>query len=376
VSPKIVLFGATGYTGRLVAHELAAAGARPLLVGRRADRLAAQAAELGGLDTATADAGGPGPVRALLDEGDVLVSTVGPFLTHGRAAVEAAIGAGATYLDSTGEPPFVRRVFGEYGPRASGRCALLTAFGYDYVPGNLAGALALAGAGPEASRVDVGYFVTGRSGPDAISTGTLASAAGVLLEPGFAWRGGRLVDERSARTVHSFSVDGRPRSGVSVGGSEHLALPRLHAGLRDVTVALGWFGPASRLVQAASAANALAGRLPGADRVVRAATRPLAARTGGGPGPAARRRSGSLVAAVAADARGERLARVTLRGPNPYDLTARLLAWAARRALDGGVTGTGALGPVDAFGLDALRAGCEQAGLVRDPAATTAKSRP
>jgi hypothetical protein len=64
---------------------------------------------------------------------------------------------GAVYLDSSGEPPFIRQVFEEFGPRAERtRAVLLTAFGYDYVPGNLAGALALRAAGPAAARVRVG----------------------------------------------------------------------------------------------------------------------------------------------------------------------------------------------------------------------------
>ena len=49
--------------------------------------------------------------------------------------------AGAHYFDATGQGPFIRRVFDEYGARAQRTdCALLTAFGYDFVPGNLAGA--------------------------------------------------------------------------------------------------------------------------------------------------------------------------------------------------------------------------------------------
>ena len=59
-------------------------------------------------------------------------------------ACHAAVDAGAAYLDSTGEPPFIRRVFEHYGPRAAATGArLITAFGYDYVPGNTAGAAAL-----------------------------------------------------------------------------------------------------------------------------------------------------------------------------------------------------------------------------------------
>ena len=51
----------------------------------------------------------------------MLVSTVGPFVKWGEPAVRAAIAAGATYLDSTGEPPFIRRVFEEFGPAGRAR---------------------------------------------------------------------------------------------------------------------------------------------------------------------------------------------------------------------------------------------------------------
>jgi hypothetical protein len=63
------------------------------------------------------------------------------------------------------------------------------------------------------------------------------------------------------------------------------------------------------------------------------------------------------------DAAGTRLAEVTLVGPDPYALTAGLLAWAARRAASGGVERRGALGPLEAFGLDALQQGALEAGL-------------
>jgi short subunit dehydrogenase-like uncharacterized protein len=361
VAPRIVLFGATGYTGRLAAEAMAAAGARPVLAGRDRARLEALAGRLGGLEVAEADTARPDSVRALVGRGDVLVSTVGPFLTRGEPAVRAAVEAGAAYLDAAGEPPFVRRVFEELGPQAAGRCGLVPAFGYDFVPGNLAGALALAEAAA-ATRVTVGYFVTGGGG---FSSGTLASGAGLLLEPGFAFRDGRLRRERTARRVRSFPIGGREWLAVSYGGSEHFALPRVAPGLREVEVCLGWFGRRSRAVQAFAAVGAPLARLPGAGALARAVTGPLARQTGQGPDEAARRGGGSLVVAVAADDAGRELATVRLHGPDPYTLTARLLAWGAGRAAGQGLASTGALGPVDAFGLAALQAGAAAAGLER-----------
>lgn len=361
---RIVLFGATGYTGELTARALVARGARPLLAGRTESRLRALGDQLGGLDHAVADVSRPESVRALVETGDVLVSTVGPFARWGGPAVEAAIAAGAHYLDSTGEPPFIRRVFEAYGPRAQAAgCALVTAFGYDWVPGNLAGALALRDAGGAATAVRIGYFMTGGG---SMSGGTRASTAGAMLEPSFAWRGGRIVTERGGRRLHGFEVrPGKRLDGISVGSSEHFGLPAVEPGLREVDVYLGWFGPASRAVQAFGAAVALATSVPG----VRAALQGLAARavkgSTGGPDATARAKSGSLVIAEALDAAGAVLAQVRLEGVNGYDFTAGILAWGADRAAAGAVHGTGALGPVGAFGLDALEAGAAEAGIKR-----------
>ena len=364
--PTIALFGATGYTGRLVARALVRRGARPLLVGRDRARVEALAAELGGLPAAVADATRPEPLRDLLQEGDVLVTTVGPFIDRGGAALEAALAAGAHYLDSTGEPAFIRQVFEQAGPRAAGRVALLTAFGYDYVPGNLAGALALRAAGEAAARVDVGYAVRARGAGRVISSGTMASAARIALEPSFAWRGGRLVRERPARRAGSFPVRGRPWLGVSVGGSEHFALPRLAPGLREVNVYLT-VSPRARQVAAAGALTWALTRLPGVGWLARAQARRLARRSGTGPDGATLARASTHVAALAYDAAGRVLAEAHLEGGDPYTITGELLAWGALRAAEHGLAGTGALGPADAFGLDALQDGAASAGLAVVP---------
>ena len=298
-------------------------------------------------------------MRALVGPGDVLISTVGPFVRWGEPALQAAIDAGAHYLDSTGEPPFIRAVFERHGVRAEAAGAgLLTAFGYDYVPGNLAGALALREAGERAVSVDVGYFVGGAAAP---SGGTRASAVGLLAETAYAFRGGRVVSQRTARSVRSF--DGRPA--VSIGATEQFALPRVHPGLRDARVWLGWFGPAARPLQAISAATAIATKLPGVRDAIGAAAGRFVKGSTGGPDAARRARARSEIVAVASDAAGAALATVRLEGDNPYDFTGAMLAWGAITAAGGGLRGCGALGPVDAFGLDELQDGVADAGIMR-----------
>jgi short subunit dehydrogenase-like uncharacterized protein len=85
----------------------------------------------------------------------------------------------------------------------------------------------------------------------------------------------------------------------------------------------------------------------------------------GGPDAQTRARARSFIIAVASDERGVALATVRLEGDNPYDFTGAMLAWGALAVAGGGLRGSGALGPVDAFGLEALEAGVADAGIAR-----------
>jgi NAD(P)-dependent dehydrogenase (short-subunit alcohol dehydrogenase family) len=347
---RIVVFGATGYTGTLTARALVAQGARPVLAGRNAEALQELADELCGLETVRADVTDPSSVRALVERGDVLVTTVGPFLKYGRAALEAAVDAGAHYFDSTGEAPFIREVFESYGDRA--RSALVTAFGYDYVPGNLAGALALDRVGEEGFRVDIGYFLGGGDLVRGLSGGTYESAAGMAAARMYTFRG-RIIDERRAR-VRDFSVAGRSRAGLSIGASEHFSLPASYPALYEVNVYLGWFGKATR-----AAAVLPRGRMvaPGI-RLGAGAMARLARRRG------SKSTLTSRIVAVAYDSAGVPLTEVHLSGGDPYEFTAGILSWGACQAVRG-MAETGALGPVGAFGLSELEAGCAMSGIAR-----------
>jgi short subunit dehydrogenase-like uncharacterized protein len=224
------------------------------------------------------------------------------------------------------------------------------------VPGSLAGGLALRQAGEDAVRIDVGYFLTGRAGP---SGGTQATMAASLGEPSFAFREGRVRKERTAKRVRSFQVGSKSREGVSVGSSEHFTLPRIAPQLREVNAYLGWFGPFTRPMQAFS----LGASLPGASWLLKQAGERFVKGSTGGPDAEARAKSGSHVVAIAYDGAGRELAEVHVAGVDGYTFTGRVLAWGAHRAAEGGLQGTGALGPVDAFGLVGLTDGCRWAGL-------------
>jgi short subunit dehydrogenase-like uncharacterized protein len=336
----ILVFGATGFSGRMVVEQLVARGLPVRAAARSEAKLAALADDFPGIETTVADVAAPESVRRAAKNCALLITTVGPYTKFGDVAAEAALAESIPYVDITGEPAWLRRVFGEFGARAAGQgVAMIPAFGYDYVPGNLAGALALERYGEAAVRLDIAYFLAGSNerSTESFSKGTLDSLDASSRERGFAFAGGALSDVDGPRKKFEFELDGAPLTAVAIGGSEHFTLPRLAPWLTDVNVALGWFSPGEQRSEA-----------------------PI---SGDGPSEQKRAESRARVFAIARDAAGKTFGEVRVTGPNPYDMSGLLSAWAAEQILAGNLRGSGALGPVDAFGLDELRAGCAQIGL-------------
>src|SRR6266508_3197479 len=356
---RILLLGATGYTGQRVLRELLARGQAPTLVGRTRTKMLALADRLeADLPVAEVEVTSTADLARLLEPSDVVLSTVGPFMQLGMATVTAAAQAGAHYLDSAGEGSFVRRVFELDAVAAARGASVVPAFGYDYVPGNLAGALALTRAGERARRIEVGYFLTRSGHGDELRyRSTLGDA--------FAYRRprprapARLVEERTGKRVRTFSYAGMKRAALTVAGSEHLGLPEVFPQLDSVDVCLGWFGRWTRPLRTTTALTAPLLR----SETARAAVTRLPQRLPGShrePDSDGR----SLVIAVARDDSGRPLATTALTGPDPYELTASLLAWGAVHAAapDAALT-PGAHRPVAAFGLDTLSLGAAESGL-------------
>ncbi len=377
---RIILFGASGYTGGLTAHSLASAiepddDVTVVLAGRNEEKLKALLGELSlhrdqrsKFLTQVADVDNPESVHDLVTSpDDVLVSTVGPFLRWGQPAVDAVINKGATYIDSTGEAAFLRRLFDVESQRAIETGAkLVPAFGFDFVPGNLAGLLALADAdqvgGITPTRIEIGYFMSGGA---LASTGTMASAPGIVLQPSYAFRKGKLRKEQTARRTRVFGLGDRELNAISIGGTEPFDLPLAAPELRDIGV---YLGAGKKWTDAASAASRTVGviaKVPGVRQVATAATSRLVKGSAGGPNQSQRAKSRSIAIAELFDQDDNQINRVVLQGPSPYDLTAGLLTWAALNA--DAISQPGTHGPASAFGLPLLTRGCASLGLDRSP---------
>ncbi|MFE6860643.1 saccharopine dehydrogenase family protein [Nocardia sp. NPDC057668] len=141
----LVLFGATGFVGKLTAEYLigaAPAGARIALAGRSTAKLEAVRAELGPLAAnwplVQADSTDQASLDALAARTKVVVTTVGPYLRYGMPLVQACAENGTHYADLTGEPLFIRECIDRFGERAAETGAkIVNSCGYDSIPSDL-----------------------------------------------------------------------------------------------------------------------------------------------------------------------------------------------------------------------------------------------
>lgn len=183
----VVLYGATGFVGRLIAAyiaEHAPAGMRVGLAGRSKSRLEAVRSELPaaahGWALIEADSGDADSVAALAANTRVLFTTVGPYAKHGLPVVEACARAGTHYADLAGEVPFIREAIDRYDVLAKTSGArIVHSCGYDSVPSDL-GVLLLhqaAEADGAGGLVEVQLVAKAKGG---LSGGTLESMRGQL----------------------------------------------------------------------------------------------------------------------------------------------------------------------------------------------------
>ena len=138
----IVVYGATGFAGALVARHLAAhapAGARLALAGRSATKLTSARAELGvDWPIVVADAADEAALARLAASTRVVVTTVGPYVKHGRALVAACAAAGTDYADLTGEVLFVRdSIDANHDVARRTGARIVHACGFDSIPSDI-----------------------------------------------------------------------------------------------------------------------------------------------------------------------------------------------------------------------------------------------
>jgi saccharopine dehydrogenase (NAD+, L-lysine-forming) len=322
-----LLYGAYGYTGRLVVERALERGLRPVLAGRDAEATR-RLAEASGLEwRAFPLDGDPSPHEAIRDMRLVL-NVAGPFSATWRPMLEACVASGCSYLDITGEMDERAAAAGVH---------VVPAVGFDVVPTDCAAAMA-AGRLEGAIELDIAFHVSG--GP---SRGTARTTLERLGMGGAVRRLGRIesVPIGSIRKTVRFSD--RSRQGVAIPWGDVSTAYR-STDIPNIRV----FATLPRGIPAAGRVFGAALGVPWVRRLAEWATDQLVT----GPSRRELAEGHARIRAEVRDGTG-RTAAVELVTPNAYALTATAAVAAVERVLSGAVgPGPGVHTPSRAFGAD------------------------
>lgn len=301
-----MIYGASGYTGALIARQALQLGLRPILAGR-SQAVQALAAELG-LDARLFDLQDAAACRAGLTDVGLVLNCAGPFSATIGPMLQACLQAGAHYLDITGEIEVFEQAFRHDAEARERGLVVCPGVGFDVVPTDCVAA-ALKAALPDARSLSLGFDMD-----SSLSPGTAKSALEGLPLGGKVREGGRIVTVPLAWRRRRIDFGLGPKQATTIPWGD-VSTAYHSTGIAQISCyipmppALSWalrlFNPARRLL-------ALAG--------VQRLGRRLIDRYVHGPDLAQRTSQSTAVWGEARNARGEvRIAR--LRTSNPYELT-------------------------------------------------------
>ena len=208
---NFLLYGATGYTGELLAREAVRRGLRPLLAGRNATTVAALAQELGVPWRAFALDDAP-QLDAVLREVSFVLHCAGPFAHTSAPMVAACLRTGRHYLDITGEIDVFEAVARQDAAAQAANIMLLPGVGFDVVPSDCL-ARHLKNRLPTANQLTLAFRGLGPAG---ISHGTQAT---MLLNAGTGGairRDGTIIPVRAAYKTREIDFGTGPKLAVTI----------------------------------------------------------------------------------------------------------------------------------------------------------------
>jgi len=339
---RFLLYGANGYTGRLIADVAKGRGLAPVLAGRREEAVRPIAERLG-LEWRAFALDDRGALDRAVAELKTVLLAAGPFSHTSRPVVDAvlAAGKGAAYLDITGEVEVFEAVLERDAEARERGAVLLPGVGFDVVPTDSL-AVALKTALPSATRLELAIAAIGSP-----SRGTARTSLERLPRGGAVRQGGRLVPEPFAARVRTIPFRDRPRVAASIPWGD-LATAYRSTGIPDIVVYAVIGRRAARLLPWVRPLLPLAGLAP-----VQRGLGWLVDRTARGPEEAEVRSGRSQVWGRVSDARG-RAVEGTATTPEGYRHTADASVECARR-VGGGAVAPGAWTPALAFGWRFLR---------------------
>jgi short subunit dehydrogenase-like uncharacterized protein len=335
---SLLIYGANGYTGELVAEEAARRGMRPILAGRNAEAVAGLAGRLEldsrvfGLDDPSELAGGLQGVTAVLH-------CAGPFIRTSKPMIAACLAAGAHYLDITGEIGVFESVQRRGDEARTSGIALIPGVGFDVVPTDCLAAR-LAAALPDATQLTLAFTSEGGS----TSRGTLKTMVESLPYAGAVREDGRIVPVPMAMDARKFEFTCGSRWAMTIPWGD-VSTAFHTTGIPNIRVYSGAPPSAIKRMRRMRPFLPLAGLKP-AKRLAQW----WIGRTVTGPDEEVRRTARVCLWGEVSNEAGE-VRRTTVETPEGYAFTALSSVECASRVLDGAVE-PGVWTPARAFGAD------------------------
>ena len=335
---RLLVYGATGYTGKLVLERAAALGLDVVAAGRNADKLKEVAAPYGFETKAVALDDGP-RLRALLEDFSAVLHIAGPFSATSEPMVSACLATQTHYLDVTGEVEVFEAIARRDEEAKNAGIALIPGVGFDVVPTDCLAAHA-------AARVDAPYrlrlALAGMGG--GLSRGTAKTAVESLGDGLTIRRDGILVKQPSGSLEYQFDFGAGPARAVGMPWGD-VSTAFYTTGIPNIEVYFAMSGAVPGMLRASRFFTPLL-----RTQVVQDFLKRRVGRLPEGPTEDERSSSRSFILAEVEDGSGE-VVRSLLECPSGYALTPVAAVEAALRAARG-EAGNGLKTPAMAFGAD------------------------
>jgi short subunit dehydrogenase-like uncharacterized protein len=338
MTAAFLLYGATGYTGGLIARKAVERGLRPILAGRSRAKLAPIAAALG-VDYRVAALDEPASLDQALADQPLVLNCAGPFGQSGGPLVEACLRTGAHYLDLAGEFPEFEALAAQGQRAAAAGVMLMPGVGFGVVPTDCLAAY-LHQRLPDARRLSLAFQTVG-----GVSQGTAQTLFKDIMSPGVVRRGGRLVPSRPAEQRRKIDFGQGPVTAVTNPWRGDLVTAFHTTAIPDIETFTAFPAPVPQLM----AANGWAGGL-WRNKQFQQYLDGLIARLPAGPSDEALAGGRTAIWGEAVSASGQRVA-ARLYGPEAYLFTA-LTALAVVAEVLAGKTAAGFRTPAGVYGAD------------------------
>ena len=222
MTKPVIVYGASGYTGRLVCEYLREFNLPFVAAGRDKTRIQEALDKVPGIDTVEHEivevAHDVAPLTELFDGASVVCNTVGPFAQYGREVIEACLNAGCHYLDTTGEQDWLITCDDDYGQRMAEKGLLLApGVAQMYTTGEIAAQLCL--EKPGVDTLDILVFWKGM--PTIASTRTILVNA--ALSKAYYLEQNSYVEWPADAGLYDVVIPGQHETGLALpwGGTSH-----------------------------------------------------------------------------------------------------------------------------------------------------------